>query len=141
MNGKSTSLADKVNALDAGAGDYLTKPFGVGELLARMRVALRHRAMLAGEAGQVSTQFCVGDLKLDLAARRVFVAEKEMHLTPLEYRLLTTLAHHAGKVLTHPCCSRKPGARRTSIRRTTSASTWPTCAARSNPTPPGHAIS
>jgi two-component system KDP operon response regulator KdpE len=92
---------DKVAALDAGADDYLTKPFGVGELLARMRVALRHAATLADGKGQESSQFAAGELKVDLAARRVFVGEREVHLTPIEYRLLTTLARHAGKVLTH----------------------------------------
>jgi two-component system KDP operon response regulator KdpE len=92
---------DKVAALDAGADDYLTKPFGVGELLARMRVALRHAATLAHGEGQESSQFAVGELNVDLAARRVFVGQREVHLTPIEYRLLTTLARHAGKVLTH----------------------------------------
>ena len=92
---------DKVAALDAGADDYLTKPFGVGELLARMRVALRHASEIAGPGGKEATQFKVGELTIDLAGRRVFVGEKEVHLTPIEYKLLTTLAHHAGKVLTH----------------------------------------
>jgi two-component system KDP operon response regulator KdpE len=90
---------DKVAALDAGADDYLTKPFGVGELLARMRVAMRHAATAGGQ--EAAAKFAVGELKVDLAGRRVFVGEKEVHLTPIEYRLLTTLAHHAGKVLTH----------------------------------------
>jgi two-component system KDP operon response regulator KdpE len=90
---------DKVAALDLGADDYLTKPFGVGELLARIRVALRH-AVKNGQAAQDAT-FTVHDLKVDLAARRVTVANTEVHLTPIEYRLLTTLIRHAGKVLTH----------------------------------------
>ena len=92
---------DKVAALDAGADDYLTKPFGVSELLARLRVALRRAASLAGAKGAEAAQFHVGDLTLDLAARRVFLAGGEIHFTPIEYRLLTTLARHAGKVLTH----------------------------------------
>jgi two-component system KDP operon response regulator KdpE len=92
---------DKVAALDAGADDYLTKPFGVGELLARMRVALRHASEIAGPGGKEATQFQAGELTIDLAVRRVFVGEKEVHLTPIEYKLLVTLAHHAGKVLTH----------------------------------------
>jgi two-component system KDP operon response regulator KdpE len=92
---------DKVAALDAGADDYLTKPFGVGELLARMRVALRHAATVAGGKERESTQFAVGELKMDLAARLVFVGERKIHLTPIEYKLLATLVHHAGKVLTH----------------------------------------
>jgi two-component system KDP operon response regulator KdpE len=92
---------DKVAALDLGADDYLTKPFGVPELLARIRVAMRHAARIAVGGAAEATQFVVGDLKVDLAARRVFVADKEVHLTPLEYRLLGILVHHAGKVLTH----------------------------------------
>src|SRR5689334_691064 len=90
---------DKIAALDAGADDYLTKPFGVGELLARLRVALRHQAR-AGDA-QAEPTFAVGDLRVDLGARQVFRADAEIHLTPTEYKLLTTLVRHAGKVLTH----------------------------------------
>lgn len=90
---------DKVAALDVGADDYLTKPFGVGELQARLRVALRHAARI--RADDALTVFTVGDLTVDLAARRVFVASQEVHVTPIEYRLLTTLVKHAGKVLTH----------------------------------------
>jgi two-component system KDP operon response regulator KdpE len=88
---------DKIQALDAGADDYLTKPFGVGELLARMRVALRNAAR--GELG--SSQFSVGALKIDLVRRQVLVDEKEVHLTPIEYKLLATLVKHAGRVITH----------------------------------------
>jgi two-component system KDP operon response regulator KdpE len=91
--------AEKVNALDAGADDYLTKPFSVGELLARMRVALRHAAPGDGEAGE--PVFSLGSLRVDFACRQVFVADQEVHLTPIEYRLLTTLVKHAGKVITH----------------------------------------
>jgi two-component system KDP operon response regulator KdpE len=89
----------KVAALDHGADDYLTKPFSTGELLARIRVALRHSARIAGE--RESSTFAVGDLKVDLASRRVFVGDEEVHLTPIEYKLLLTLIQHAGKVLTH----------------------------------------
>jgi two-component system KDP operon response regulator KdpE len=92
---------EKVVALDTGADDYLTKPFSVGELLARLRVALRHAARLAAGGEEEAAQFTVADLKVDLAARRVFVADKEVRLTPLEYRLLAALVRHAGKVLTH----------------------------------------
>ena len=90
---------DKVAALDAGADDYLTKPFGVGELLARMRVALRHAARAAGQPDD--PVFIVGDLRVDLEHRRVFADEREVHLTPTEYKLLIALVRHAGKVLTH----------------------------------------
>jgi two-component system, OmpR family, KDP operon response regulator KdpE len=88
---------DKIQALDAGADDYLTKPFGVGELLARIRVALRNAAR--GELG--SSQFAVGPLRVDLARRQVLVSEKEVHLTPIEYKLLSTLVKYAGRVVTH----------------------------------------
>lgn len=88
---------DKVLALDAGANDYLTKPFGVGELMARIRVALR----LAAQSNKpADPTFIAADLKVDLGARRVTVAGRDVHLTPIEYRLLTTLIRHAGKVLT-----------------------------------------
>jgi two-component system KDP operon response regulator KdpE len=89
---------DKVRALDAGADDYLTKPFGVNELLARIRVALRHAH---GTVGPSSPVVEIGGLKLDLDRREVFVDGKEVHLTPIEYKLLVLLAKHAGKVLTH----------------------------------------
>ena len=89
---------DKVAALDAGADDYLTKPFGLGELLARIRVALRHAQGAAQEKGGV---YSVAGLKVDLAQRRVLVDGREMHLTPIEYRLLAALVKNAGKVLTH----------------------------------------
>ena len=90
---------DKILALDAGADDYLTKPFGMGELLARLRVALRHAAKSPQDTGDAV--FTAGDLKMDLLHRRVFVGEQEVHLTPIEYRLLSVLVQHAGKVLTH----------------------------------------
>jgi two-component system, OmpR family, KDP operon response regulator KdpE len=88
---------DKIMALDAGADDYLTKPFGVGELLARMRVALRH----AAKTEEGDSQFSLGELEVDLARRQVRLRGEEVHLTPNEYRLLTTLIKHAGRVLTH----------------------------------------
>ena len=90
---------DKVRALDEGADDYLTKPFGTGELMARIRVALRH----ASRAGVASTEpvIVVGDIRLDLDKRSVHVDEAEVHLTPTEYKLLTFLMKNAGKVLTH----------------------------------------
>lgn len=91
--------ADKVSALDAGADDYLTKPFGVGELLARLRVALRHSANVAGQTGEAV--FHVGDLSVDLGRREVSIAGQTVHLTPTEYRMLVVLVSHAGKVVTH----------------------------------------
>src|SRR6267142_629724 len=90
---------DKVTALDAGADDYVSKPFGAGELLARIRVALRHTAGASHEADDAVFQ--VAALRVDLLRRQVFVGDREIHLTPIEYRLLTTLVHHAGKVVTH----------------------------------------
>jgi len=90
---------DKIAALDAGADDYLTKPFGVGELLARIRVALRHSN--AAARPDRDGVFSVANLKVDLTHRRVHVGDREVHLTPIEYRLLTTLVRNAGKVLTH----------------------------------------
>jgi two-component system, OmpR family, KDP operon response regulator KdpE len=89
---------DKVAALDAGADDYLTKPFGAGELLARLRVALRHAAS-RGRPGEPAIR--VGGLEVDLAARRVHLEGAEVHLTPIEYRLLAALVRHAGLVVTH----------------------------------------
>jgi two-component system KDP operon response regulator KdpE len=89
----------KVIALDNGADDYLAKPFSTAELLARIRVALRHAAKVGGDGE--SSIYTTGDLTVDLANRRVTVRQKEVHLTPLEYKLLATLVKHAGKVLTH----------------------------------------
>jgi two-component system KDP operon response regulator KdpE len=88
---------DKIKALDAGADDYLTKPFGVGELLARMRVALRHSAR--SDSGV--SQFVMGDVTVDLVRRRVTKSDAEVHLTPIEFKLLTTLIRYEGRVITH----------------------------------------
>jgi two-component system KDP operon response regulator KdpE len=89
---------DKIEALDAGADDYLTKPFGVGELLARVRAASRRRQ----EAGQApSSIFEFGDVKVDHSLRTVHKGDVAVHLTPIEYRLLTLLISNCGKVLTH----------------------------------------
>jgi two-component system KDP operon response regulator KdpE len=87
---------DKVSALDSGADDYLTKPFGVNELLARMRVALRHH-----QAAPDEPTLTIGELTIDRVRREVSMAGREVRLTPIEYRLLGLLAEHAGKVLTH----------------------------------------
>jgi two-component system, OmpR family, KDP operon response regulator KdpE len=91
--------SDKVSALDAGADDYLVKPFGAGELLARIRVALRH--VISAAEGEEAGVFTVDELKVDMVHRKVTVGGDEVHLTPIEYRLLTVLVKHAGKVLTH----------------------------------------
>jgi two-component system KDP operon response regulator KdpE len=90
---------DKIAALDAGADDYLTKPFGVGELLARIRVALRHARHAA--AGTAEPVVRTGALTVDLEKRLVLLDGAEVHLTPTEYKLLAYLARHAGKVITH----------------------------------------
>ena len=87
---------DKIGALDVGADDYLTKPFGTGELLARIRVALRHADPGAAE----EPVFRLGRWEVDLSKRQVLVAGQEVHLTPLEYGLFTTLIRHAGRVVT-----------------------------------------
>jgi len=93
--------ADKIEALDAGADDYLTKPFSVDELLARIRVALR-RVQFMQEHGQPGESvFENGALKIDYAAGCVYVSDDEIHLSPIEYKLLCLLAHNVGKVLTH----------------------------------------
>ncbi|MGH7725034.1 MAG: response regulator [Candidatus Eiseniibacteriota bacterium] len=90
--------SDKVAALDAGADDYVTKPFGVGELLARVRVALRHRARV-GESDDPVIE--LGSLRIDRGRRRVEIEGREVRLTPTEYRLLVALAQYPGRVLTH----------------------------------------
>jgi two-component system, OmpR family, KDP operon response regulator KdpE len=87
----------KVQALDLGADDYVTKPFGMDELLARMRAALRHQLQVHGER----PVFRTGDLSVDLVRRIVKAADKEVKLSPKEYELLRVLVQHAGKVLTH----------------------------------------
>ena len=89
--------AGKVQALDFGADDYVTKPFGMDELLARMRAALRHQLQVHGER----PVFRVGDLSVDLVRRIVKVGDKDVKLSPKEYELLRVLVQHAGKVLTH----------------------------------------
>jgi len=90
---------DKVTALDAGADDYVSKPFGASELVARIRVALRHAAGASHEADEAA--FKVGELQVDRLRRHVSLGGTEVRLTPTEYKLLTTLIRHAGKVVTH----------------------------------------
>ena len=91
--------SDKIGALDSGADDYLTKPFSVEELLARLRVTQRRLAMLGAE--HADTVFVNGSLRIDYAAGCAYLDENELHLTPIEYRLLCLLAQNVGKVLTH----------------------------------------
>lgn len=90
---------DKIAALDAGADDYLTKPFGVGELQARIRVTLRHS--LHERLPKEESSFEFGNLKVDLESRQIFKNGSEVHLTPIEFKLLAQLVRHAGMVLTH----------------------------------------
>ena len=101
---------DKIEALDAGADDYVTKPFAVGELIARLRAALRRSARPEGEPDAIVR---TGPLTIDFARRRVTVEDREVRLTPIEYRLLSALARHPGRVLTHATLLREvwgPGA-------------------------------
>ena len=89
--------SDKIDALDAGADDYVTKPFGVFELMARIRVALRHLELREKE--EEASTFSTGDLLVDFSRREIFMANKPVHLTPTEYKLLTLLARNPGKVV------------------------------------------
>ena len=90
---------EKVEALDLGADDYITKPFGTHELLARIRTALRH-SHKAGKK-EANSEFSVGELKIDYEKRLVLLSENAIHLTPIEYRILVLLSQNAGKVMTH----------------------------------------
>ena len=97
--------SDKIGALDSGADDYLTKPFSVEELLARLRVTQRRLAMLGAE--HADTVFVNGSLRIDYAAGCAYLDGNELHLTPIEYKLLCLLAQNVGKVLTHTYITQK----------------------------------
>lgn len=92
---------EKVEALDLGADDYITKPFGTPELLARIRTAIRHSQKNSNGSHSESDKITVGDLEINYVKRLVFIAEKEIHLTPIEYKIIVLLSKYIGKVLTH----------------------------------------
>lgn len=92
---------EKVEALDMGADDYLTKPFSLAELLARVRVAIRHYDKKISGNTEKCEEYIVGDLKMDFAKHKVYIENKEIHLTPIEYKIMRLLTEHSAKVLTH----------------------------------------
>jgi two-component system KDP operon response regulator KdpE len=112
-----TQETEKVKALDAGADDYLTKPFGVQELMARIRVALRHLAL--AETRNASPVVRLGDVTIDLEARRISRSGADLHLTPTEFKLLALLAKNSGKVITQRTLLVEVWGRPTSARPTT----------------------
>ena len=99
--------SDKVDALDAGADDYLTKPFSMEELLARLRVTQRRLSVMKSEASAEDSVFINGDLRIDYAAGCTYLGGRELHLTPIEYKLLCLLSRNVGKVLTHTFITQK----------------------------------
>ena len=99
--------ADKIEALDTGADDYLTKPISIEELLARLRVTQRRLSVMKSEASAADSVFINGDLRIDYAAGCTYLGERELHLTPIEYKLLCLLSRNVGKVLTHTFITQK----------------------------------
>lgn len=99
--------SDKIAALDAGADDYLTKPFSVDELLARLRTTIRRLSFIKNGSGENSSLFINGDLKIDYASGCAFLDNQPLHLTPIEYKLLCLLSKNVGKVLTHTFITRE----------------------------------
>lgn len=99
--------SDKIAALDAGADDYITKPFSVEELLARFRTTQRRLNLMYSDPSQVTSSFTNGDLRIDYAAGCAYLGDEELHLTPIEYKLLCILAKNEGKVLTHTYITEK----------------------------------
>lgn len=128
--------SDKIAALDAGADDYLSKPFGIGELQARLRVALRRHA--ASPCADPIVRF--SGVTVDLAARLIHRGDEEIHLTPIEFRLLAVLLNNAGKVLTQRQLLTRSGALTPWSIATICASIWDIYARNWNKIPPAHAI-
>lgn len=127
--------ADKIGALDAGADDYLTKSFSVGELLARIRTTLRRLNYQSPAQGQEPSTFQNGDLRIDYTAGIAYLGDGGLHLTPIEYKLLCLLSHNVDKVLTHTASScTKSGATITRRASPRFASLWEPSARRSSPT-------